>query len=64
MMSAEFVRAIEQKTGLTIQQLQDTPIDVRRKQIEAQYGTPMKVLGSDTSASHSVIEKQLTKDLR
>ncbi len=41
---SQLARAIEQRTGESIESLQDTPIDVRRKLIETRHGKPMQVI--------------------
>ena len=74
-MSAELVRLIERKTGMSVDKLQSGTISERRSDVEAKFHKPMRLFrlfpfigrGSvmgEFILSHSEVNKQLDRALR
>lgn len=71
----EFERALERATGEPLAALRDTPIDERRRKLEAKFRKPMRFIshwpfiGRGTvvhagTISHQEVERQLARALR
>jgi len=74
-MSAELLRLIERKTGKTIERLRSETLCERRRQVEAEHGSPMQLLrlfpfigrGSvmgEHLLSRAEVERQLDRAIR
>jgi hypothetical protein len=66
MLNKEFVKALEQRTGLTLEQMRDMAPEDMRKLREKQHGKPMEFFSNSLVRilSRSQIEKDLDKALR
>ena len=64
-MATEFEKAIEQRTGLSVEKIRRTPVDQLRRRIENQYRQPMRVTGGgDTLITHQQVQKMVDKAIR
>lgn len=62
---SEFERAIERRTGLSVEDIRQTPIDVLSRKREANFGTRLQIIGSAIVRllSREEINQQLDQDL-